>query len=1110
MSGDLKAILQLEIEQSKQTKDAISKVSKELKETEKSLSKANTALKKMNYGSKAYVKQQEKINQLSKQKASLDAKNYRLQKLQTQQLEQQSKLQAKINNSSKASRYGKGGYFDKIGRGFDIGASIGVGMMAFGKIVDQISKAINEILTLNTQIAQLQSLTNATGPEMQNLANTVYDTANAFGIQASEVMKAAIEMSKMGASVKQSAELLEGASGIAKATGENIADVASAGLKTMNMFNMEASRTTSVMDTFAYAISNSAGNMQTFKTALEYVGSAASSLGVGFEEVIKQVMILSDAGLSNSRIGTGLRKIYQELAKEGKDVSTLLDGIQEKSLTYAQAIEKYGARAAGAFMKLQDAMKGVDKEQDRMLLQKQGAALFMGNVASTDVSSKLQKAQNMFTTVGGLLEQGTGSDLMIKTIMGMPSYGKKDKRMEAFQSFMLQSKTKEARKFQDAILEGDAKKAKAILEEEYISAFDKYKKNTAFNKDAFGPSKEYKKPGPTVLSESSRAVLSKNVETLSSNYGRDYNDKKVLAKARKRMVAMYNAYKKDVRSGNLSESEINKRYGEYLSSMKDDIAMILVDGGFSGDADVQAEKLVSNMNFRPERSFKAWQKIKKEKLARIAEIKSTNYTQAGTEEITRLKKELDEGETYWNEEKKKKGRRKRVTVPFVNTSNLAVLDKTGIGDLKTAAAELRRAEKDFRNATKRKPNESQSEYVARYNEERAKFLDKIAPLQDKLSDGSIEAVIDAFEAESLMDLEDFDSMSQAEYAYNMSQLDAKKGLLTKDQYNQKHETLKNRRNADLAAIGKRQTQIEETSTGIRNTFSGKGDINVEGKKQKNLWGEVFGGKGDTAQEIGEGVGSGLEMAGDALQNILDLRMSQLQEQAEREIELERWRYEKVSQMNQSNYDNELLSAEEYANAQYQAKKRQVDKENEINKKVFEEKKKADKMNATSEYVNFLAQMVLRVMAYDGHNPILAAAIIGANTAVMSANYANQVSSINKREYSPKLYRNGGLVQGASHERGGVPFTVNGATGSEMEGGEFIVSKEATRKNLGLLREINSGNINSDGFGDSGSDTIVLLRDISESLNKPVRAYVSSQDLENNRDHVEYVKQKASY
>ena len=61
----------------------------------------------------------------------------------------------------------------------------------------------------------------------------------------------------------------------------------------------------------------------------------------------------------------------------------------------------------------------------------------------------------------------------------------------------------------------------------------------------------------------------------------------------------------------------------------------------------------------------------------------------------------------------------------------------------------------------------------------------------------------------------------------------------------------------------------------------------------------------------------------------------------------------------------------------------------------------------------------------------------------------QVAMIKKQKYAT-----GGLLKGASHQKGGIPV---GLTGIEVEGDEYVVNKNSTKKNLPLIDYINSSN-----------------------------------------------------
>ncbi len=74
-------------------------------------------------------------------------------------------------------------------------------------------------------------------------------------------------------------------------------------------------------------------------------------------------------------------------------------------------------------------------------------------------------------------------------------------------------------------------------------------------------------------------------------------------------------------------------------------------------------------------------------------------------------------------------------------------------------------------------------------------------------------------------------------------------------------------------------------------------------------------------------------------------------------------------------------------------------------------------------------------------PIAAAAAVAAGMA--------NVAKINGIQFGE-----GGIIEGASHSQGGVPFTVNGNAGFEAEGGEVIINKRSAAMFLPELSRIN--------------------------------------------------------
>ena len=215
----------------------------------------------------------------------------------------------------------------------------------------------------------------------------------------------------------------------------------------------------------------------------------------------------------------------------------------------------------------------------------------------------------------------------------------------------------------------------------------------------------------------------------------------------------------------------------------------------------------------------------------------------------------------------------------------------------------------------------------------------------------------------------------------------------------------------------------------------------------------------------------------------------------------------------SQLDSQLISQEEYASRLEQIKKKEAQRQNVVDRQIFEEEKKRDKQGATSDYLSALASIIPNLIITEKEaDPVklyIKAAISGA---LATTAYTSEIAAIDKRKFFGKKFAEGGVVYGPSHEQGGIPFTVQGRGGYEMEGGEYIVNKKAATKYRSLLDQINQTKFQpSYKFATGGpvrveenvQKQLELLEAIAEAttgtaLNtgRPVRAFVSSSDLQN--------------
>ena len=141
---------------------------------------------------------------------------------------------------------------------------------------------------------------------------------------------------------------------------------------------------------------------------------------------------------------------------------------------------------------------------------------------------------------------------------------------------------------------------------------------------------------------------------------------------------------------------------------------------------------------------------------------------------------------------------------------------------------------------------------------------------------------------------------------------------------------------------------------------------------------------------------------------------------------------------QSSLDSGLLTQEEYENNRLVLEMETQAARLAIEKAAFEKKKRLD----TAQAIINGALAVTKIFAQAGvASPVLVGAAI-ASTAI-------QVATIQSQKFA-----RGGMLEGASHEQGGIQATVDGKRPVELEGGESIINKKSTAMFKDQLNYIN--------------------------------------------------------
>ena len=162
--------------------------------------------------------------------------------------------------------------------------------------------------------------------------------------------------------------------------------------------------------------------------------------------------------------------------------------------------------------------------------------------------------------------------------------------------------------------------------------------------------------------------------------------------------------------------------------------------------------------------------------------------------------------------------------------------------------------------------------------------------------------------------------------------------------------------------------------------------------------------------------------------------------------------------------------------QYEGQRRQIEKQTRIQELEFA------RIQAIAEG----AVAVIRSAA----NPILTPLTVALVAAQVSL-ITSQLQQARSLQRGGKLQL-GGLLEGPSHEEGGIRFA---QMGLELEGGEAVINRVSTAQYGSLLSTINQAGggrpLVSSGFDDSR-----LLEALAKQRSEPIRAYVLEQEITN--------------
>jgi len=958
--------------------------------------------------------------------------------------------------------------------------------------------SVREAIKFEKVLANLSAVAGVTGDNLKKLKDNALAVAGQTKFTAEEIVGLQTELSKLGFTSEEVIASTQSIAFAAQALGSPLETTAALIGKVRNQFGLLIEQTTEISDTLVTSINNSALSFESFGTAIQYVGPIASNLGLTLQQTVGAMASLADAGFTASRIGTGLRGILTEIGKSSADAELSLRELAEQNVSLSEAVDLVGKRNAAQLITLLKNIDVLDEANSRYY--QQGRALFAAAEQADSFSGQMDiLTSNIKAFQINLGSVIVDSDIFIKTLgllskqAQQTALGFRELKNAGFEGLQ-----EDVDKVINDGIDPLTQSLERLVESGSVSQKNIYEIRRAFEGAAemskelgrsITPSQEsLEKFGFTQEQFASlqgyNALLETSVESQREQIAITKGQESVNSKYKDSIDALV----KSARNGNNVNKKANELNEEIQKTIESYSNTLKTNTTLSKERRLEYESSISALQRYREQLTNVI--ISEEQIRQIG-IQAREKQKAAEarrlkEKISDINKETAETVAAINE------RAALETFVAKTAEERAKIEAQRQADVSAAYSDT--AEKIGELNAGYRDNKSIITDAVEANEKLAKILGSqvVKDVQKTIKDYSEEI------KKLNKDLED-GQISQEEYnAARDRQYDGLKENIEafKELNNVSPEVaaLFDKLAAEVLSAG---YALDTTSVSTKKTKKDFEDFLDELKK---------GGWADYAKES-------VEALGESLSAFNDTSLENLKNSEQAKLDVVKNRYETEENILKAQLENQLITESQYRKKQRDLKKAQLAEENSINQKIFEAEKKQDRNDALLEGAEAIAQSYIE--AYKNYEPATAFIVGSIGAGIAAAQSSAQVAAINKRKFFPKKFADGGVVNGPSHEQGGVSFTVQGQSGYEMEGGEFIVNKKATAMHRDLLERINSSyatqpTVGRVKFAQGGlvpsntAESVDYLKAIAEAttstaigVNKPVRAFVANKDLRSN-------------
>ena len=243
-----------------------------------------------------------------------------------------------------------------------------------------IGSAIKEIVRFQQANANLATIMQVSRKEIKVLTEDALMLGRTTEWTAMQVTELQTALAKLGYNIPQIRNMQESVLQFATSVGANLPDAANLAGAALRMFGMHSSQMQKALEILAASTNKTALDFEKLKVALPYAGSIANAIGFDVAETASLLGVLSNAGLSSSRVGTGLRQILLELSKQNSKLQAAMGGniktfddfvrglqlLRDRGLQAGEAAKLVSTRASGALLVLANGVDDIKRLNDEV------------------------------------------------------------------------------------------------------------------------------------------------------------------------------------------------------------------------------------------------------------------------------------------------------------------------------------------------------------------------------------------------------------------------------------------------------------------------------------------------------------------------------------------------------------------------------------------------------------------------------------------------------------------------------------------------------------------------------------------------------------------------